>query len=186
MSIMKNRILVDSAELFENLGFKKVTMDRIAKHLRISKKTIYQFYPSRNHLITDYVNLKCSDVNRQLGSSTIIDPVEGLRNIDKVIYDSFSKMNQLVINDLTKYYPKEEIIVQSFKEQIRHQVMSMLEKGKDARLFRSSIDTSILSKLRITEMEYIYNCNHMFTDKHLRKIQYQLFEHFIQGILCPK
>ena len=50
-TIMKDKILEKSTELFLNYGFKSVTMDDIANNLGISKKTIYAYLEhTRTHL----------------------------------------------------------------------------------------------------------------------------------------
>ena len=44
------KILHGSRDLFFKHGIKSITMDEIAKHLNISKKTIYTFYKDKNLL----------------------------------------------------------------------------------------------------------------------------------------
>ena len=48
---MKDTILEKSKELFLRNGFKTVGMDDIAQSLHISKKTIYQYFPSKDNLV---------------------------------------------------------------------------------------------------------------------------------------
>ena len=48
---MKDTILEKSKELFLRNGFKTVGMDDIAQALHISKKTIYQYFPSKDDLV---------------------------------------------------------------------------------------------------------------------------------------
>jgi len=48
---MKDTILEKSKELFLRNGFKTVGMDDIAQSLHISKKTIYQYFPSKDDLV---------------------------------------------------------------------------------------------------------------------------------------
>ena len=48
---MKDTILEKSKELFLRNGFKTVGMDDIAQSLHISKKTIYQYFPSKEDLV---------------------------------------------------------------------------------------------------------------------------------------
>ena len=48
---MKDTILEKSKELFLRNGFKTVGMDDIAQALHISKKTIYQYFPSKEDLV---------------------------------------------------------------------------------------------------------------------------------------
>ena len=49
---MKEKIILKATELFLSIGFKSVTMDELAQSMAISKKTIYQFFNNKNHLIS--------------------------------------------------------------------------------------------------------------------------------------
>src|SRR3546814_2940816 len=48
---VEERILSGAEELFCRYGIKSITMDDIAGHLGISKKTIYQFYKDKKELV---------------------------------------------------------------------------------------------------------------------------------------
>ena len=48
---MKTEILENATQLFLNQGFKSVTMDDIAAHMGISKKTIYANYAHKTELV---------------------------------------------------------------------------------------------------------------------------------------
>ena len=54
----KDRILLGAEELFFKYGIKSVTMDDIAKHLAISKKTIYTFFNDKNELVETLMTVK--------------------------------------------------------------------------------------------------------------------------------
>jgi AcrR family transcriptional regulator len=47
----KNRILETGLEKFRRFGIRRVTMDEIARELRISKKTLYQHFPDKAALV---------------------------------------------------------------------------------------------------------------------------------------
>jgi len=46
----RERILEAAAHRFMELGISKVTLDEIASDLRMSKKTMYKHFPSKEHL----------------------------------------------------------------------------------------------------------------------------------------
>ena len=52
----KEKISNYSQDVFFKSGFYKITMDEIAKGLRISKKTIYKYFPSKKNLLEAIVN----------------------------------------------------------------------------------------------------------------------------------
>ncbi len=59
MSIVQiERIIQGGEELFLKAGIRSVTMDDIARHLGMSKKTIYQFFSDKNELVMALVKKK--------------------------------------------------------------------------------------------------------------------------------
>ena len=53
----KQRILELSNKLFLKHGIRSVSMDDLARHLGVSKKTIYQFYDKKEDLVHDIVQI---------------------------------------------------------------------------------------------------------------------------------
>jgi AcrR family transcriptional regulator len=53
---MKEKILDVAAKLIQQYGLKKFTVDEIASQLKISKKTIYKYFESKDDLIRSYFN----------------------------------------------------------------------------------------------------------------------------------
>ena len=50
-NVTRQRILKAAEELFFKYGIKSITMDDIAKHLAMSKKTIYLFFADKNEVV---------------------------------------------------------------------------------------------------------------------------------------
>jgi AcrR family transcriptional regulator len=61
-----DRIIEGGEELFLTAGIKSVTMDDIAKHLGMSKKTIYQFFKDKNELVIALVKKKLQQDEDQM------------------------------------------------------------------------------------------------------------------------
>ncbi|HRX00424.1 MAG TPA: helix-turn-helix domain-containing protein, partial [Cyclobacteriaceae bacterium] len=47
----KSKILKGATELFLRYGIRSVSMDNIANHLGVSKKTLYQFFKDKNEMV---------------------------------------------------------------------------------------------------------------------------------------
>ena len=54
---MKETILSSVAELFLKYGIRSVSMDDIAHHQGISKKTLYQYFDDKNDLVNQVTRL---------------------------------------------------------------------------------------------------------------------------------
>ena len=93
---MKEKIIIKATELFLSIGFKSVTMDDLAQSMGISKKTIYQFFKNKNHLISLCMktlqkgvvkSFKQISINANICNKTII------ARIWKIIYCAFQTIN---------------------------------------------------------------------------------------------
>src|SRR5579864_5297026 len=96
------RIISGGKELFLKAGIKSVTMDDIAKHLGMSKKTIYQFFKDKNELVTALVKQRLQDdedeMTEMLNKSGNV--IEGMINMMKCSEEIFARANPIVIHDL--------------------------------------------------------------------------------------
>ena len=54
----QERIVNKAHELFLRYGIRSVSMDEIANHLGMSKKTIYQFYADKDALVEDVIDIE--------------------------------------------------------------------------------------------------------------------------------
>lgn len=62
MSDKKNKVIDVARELFTAYGYKRVTMDEIAKKSGVTKKTIYSYFKDKDDLIKYFVLEKIEDI----------------------------------------------------------------------------------------------------------------------------
>lgn len=104
---VRERILTESAQLFFGRGIKSVTMNDVANHIGISKRTLYEVFKDKDQLIRDCMDSILLDSNNRA--------MEHFRKHENVIlgfivmYEenlkNLSQMNRTAIRDLGKYYP---------------------------------------------------------------------------------
>src|SRR6201996_5981475 len=101
------RIIEGGEELFLKAGIKSVTMDDIAKHLGISKKTIYHFFKDKNELVVALVKKKLKEDETQMDDiiARSENVIGGMIDMMKCSEDIFSRINPIVIHDMQKYHP---------------------------------------------------------------------------------
>src|ERR1700744_2620544 len=123
----EERIILGAEELFLSAGIRSVTMDDIAKHLGMSKKTIYQFYRDKNELVTALVKKKLKEDEDQMIDivSKSANVVEEMIDMMKCSEDIFSRINPIVIHDLQKYHAEAWAEFQKFKGET---LVTMLEQ----------------------------------------------------------
>ena len=180
------RIILGGEELFLKAGIKSVTMDDIAKHLGMSKKTIYQFFKDKNELVIALVQKKLKEDENQMedivGKSGNV--IEGMINMMKCSEDIFSRINPIVIHDLQKYHPDAWKQFQNFKSGvIVHTLEQLLTKGIEQGYIRPDIDVKIISRMRMIQVEMGFNTEIFpHSEFNIWKVQQQFHEHFNYGI----
>jgi AcrR family transcriptional regulator len=144
--LKREDIIAYAIELFRKRGIRDVTIDEISKHFRISKKTFYQFFPTKEDLVSEAVLTvmaqKRNDAEKSLKDK---NPVEILDMIPKLINDyRFSDPGvEIIDRDLSKYYPNVMSKV-SFKydKSIMDQLREFIRSGCEMGFFRTDMDES--------------------------------------------
>lgn len=186
----KHRILHGAQELFFKYGIKSVTMDDIAKHLGISKKTIYQFYSDKDDIVHSLmeVKLKEDEVEFRADAEKAQNIIEEVFLHTKRLNHIFSNINPNIFYDLQKFHPKSWALFKTFKEKCIQQIVeTALEKGKEQGLVRKEINTKIIAKLRMEEIEMGFNPVLFPPDKYkMAEVQVTFIEHFLYGVCTLK
>src|ERR1700761_4151818 len=188
--IQIERIIEGGEELFLKAGIKSVTMDDIAKHLGISKKTIYHFFKDKNELVIALVKKKLWEDEEQMcaiieQSSNVI---EEMINMMKCSEEIFSRINPIVIHDMQKYHPDAWKQFQKFKSEVLvGKLEELFSKGIKQGYIRPEIDVKILAKMRVAQFELGFDPS-VFPVAEFSpwKVQYQFLEHFNYGICTLK
>ena len=142
---MKEEIVKRALNDFMQYGFKTFTMDDLASKMGISKKTLYEHFPSKNDLVEavlDYaLDMSCKDVEAFVqGDGSVIENV--YRN-QKKVKEIFNINSDRPIWELQKYYSKtyERMEIEFAKSDARF-IDKLLEKGWKEGLFREDINVN--------------------------------------------
>ncbi len=184
------RIIEGGEELFLTAGIKSVTMDDIARHLGMSKKTIYQFFKDKNELVIALVKKKLQDDEAQMSEiiSKSANVIEEMINMMKCSEDIFSRINPIVVHDMQKYHPDAWKQFQNFKADVLiHTLEELLTKGIKQGYIRPDIDVKILARMRVSQVEMGFNASIFpVAEFSAWKVQYQFLEHFNYGVCTLK
>jgi hypothetical protein len=120
-----------------------------------------------------------------LESENVITEVFGLM---KHMSQMFSKLNPNVFYDLQKYHPEAWKLFNEFKEEcMETMVENAIKKGVKEGLVRADINTKIIARLRMEEIQLGFNANVFPPDKYkIVDIQLELLDHFLHGICTLK
>ena len=184
------RILDGAHELFLRFGMKSVSMDDIAKHLGISKKTIYQAFEDKNQLVEAIANKEMHETQLMINEIAVVskNAIEEIIHTMQFMGKQFSRMNPNMIYDMQKYHPKAWLIFKAFKENFIMQIIvKNLEKGKAEGYYRKDISNKIMARLRLEQVEMAMNPSIFPPDQfNIVELHLQMIDHFMHGICTLK
>jgi TetR/AcrR family transcriptional regulator, cholesterol catabolism regulator len=187
---VKERILAGAAELFMRYGCKSVTMDDIARHLAVSKKTLYQFYKDKDEIITTFARneFACEKDCMQGITAEAENAIDEVMRISRHIRQTFSKMNPALLYEMQKYHVEAWQVYADFRESaVSDHIRGNLERGIREELYRDTIDVEILTRLRLELIQLAFDPR-VFPPAQfsLVEIQMQTMDMFIRGIATAK
>ena len=147
---MKRDIIVSASSLFLQYGYKAVTMDDIAEHMHISKKTIYVYYSDKTSLVRSAVFHVFEEVKNKIITvqSSFENPIIALYEIKKIAVEVLGKKDKSPQYQLQKYYPSIYIEIRKKELSALGETFKMnLKKGMESGLFRTSIDTEFITRI---------------------------------------
>ena len=187
---IKEKILKGAEELFMKYGVRSISMDDIARHLAVSKKTLYQHFADREDIVT----LTCqSHLEKSTAEFTAIkkqakNAIEELASISTCLKKNFEGMNPSLLFDLQKYHPKAWGAWVNHKNKfIRESVVSNLKQGIEEGYFRTEINPDIIGTMRLELMQLAFD-ESVFPKERFRlaDVQIALFDHFVHGLVTEK
>ncbi|MCX6252520.1 MAG: TetR/AcrR family transcriptional regulator [Bacteroidetes bacterium] len=178
------------SKLYQRYGIKSVTMDDVARHLCISKKTLYEHFKDKEDLVS---RVLLQEYEKRGGYYTQIEKrnlnaVEELLEVYKLIHTMFMDYNPSMEYDIRKYYPD---LHTRFREIRRKRIFESayrnLNKGKKEGLYRKDINSKVIAKLHVFRVENMFE-NDLFSIEEITslKVFHQLFFYHLHGILSEK
>lgn len=186
----EERILEAASELFFRHGIKSITMDEIASHLGMSKRTIYDSYDDKDAIVEALTNHELADQENEFQEirKNSRNSIDEIMRAMGCIRKTFGKINQSVFYDLQKFHPAAWKHFREFKEKKMQLFFEEnLKRGIRQELYRKDLNIKILAKFRIEEVEMGFNSLIFPPSKFdLPEVQLVLLDHFLHGIVTLK
>ena len=143
----KEEVINAARDLFTKYGYKKVSMDEIAKEANVTKKTIYSYFSDKEAMFKYFASEELQSMKEKIendvnSSTSFIDKVSKIlyesllfrKNSDliKTIIKEISKNNTAECISFLKFYDDE--IVSYIEEKIRQEIQNKTIKKCDAHL----------------------------------------------------
>jgi AcrR family transcriptional regulator len=189
-SEVKSKILKGAEDLFTKYGVRSISMDDIARHLSVSKKTLYQHFSDKEDIVT----MACkAHLGRHTGEFEAIsrsakNAIDELARISVVLKQMTEDLNPSLLFDLQKYHPRAWGEWVSHKNNfIRSSVVRNLKQGIEEGYFRPEIDPEIIACVRLELVQIPFD-EQIFPPQKFRltEVQMQIFDHFVYGLVTDK
>jgi len=187
---IKDKILKGAEDLFMKYGVRSISMDDIARHLSVSKKTLYQHFADKEDIVTmtcqAHLDRNSQEFTSIQGNSR--NAIEELASISSCLKRSMEDMNPSLLFDLQKYHPRAWAVWLKHKHQfIRESVVRNLKQGIEEGYFRPEIHPEILAAMRLELVQLAFDENVFPREKfRLADVQMAIFDHFVHGIVTEK
>ncbi|MCU0471741.1 MAG: TetR/AcrR family transcriptional regulator [Bacteroidales bacterium] len=92
---IRKKIIITAGEIFSHYGFKKTTMDEIAKALKMGKSSIYYYFQGKEQIFEAVVLNEANILRNELTTSikSVDSPIEKMRNYVFVRMKAFEKLS---------------------------------------------------------------------------------------------
>lgn len=186
----ETELLEKSGELFKRYGIKSLTMNDIAKELKISKKTLYKYVKDKNDLVIRSMTIVLGKQEcefKAINESTE-DPIEELWQITQKASEHLNSIHPSVIFDIQKFHPKAWEQFEGHKTtHIYLSVVDNLERGKKKGMYRNEIRSEIIAKLFVARFDTLFNpAIFPHAEFSLAEVNKEMMNYHLHGILTSE
>jgi len=146
---IKERIIEEAAKLFKVYGIKSVTMDSLASHLGISKRTIYEIFSDKDELLSSVLEWMADKQKEMItrileGSESAIHAIFRLLENSR---DHFQDMSPAFQADLKKYHFQIMLNKTKLSDMPDYKAsVQIIERGIMENLFRKDINPDLVNR----------------------------------------
>jgi AcrR family transcriptional regulator len=156
----ESRILEAAADRFMNAGLYKVTMDEIASDLRMSKKTVYKYFPSKEVLLKAIVHALMKKIEGEMQEIVASDKPfeEKLTSILTLVGKVMRRISRPFMTDIQRFAPGLWKEIEIFRrERVFSKIQQMVRQAKKEGVFREDLDADLFFLVMTTALQGIMN-----------------------------
>ena len=189
-------IIKEADKRFRKYGIRAVTMDDIAHGIHISKRTIYEAFPTKGEVLVGVLSNLIEERNEYLQefSSQTDNVMDVLCEVLRLQIEFAAKTTSAFFTDLRKY-PKVEKMLREYNTKQREKALDFYKKGVSQGYFRKDIDYVIFNRIMVglihvlratkefkdlTYQQIFVNCQSIIIRGICTKKGIERFEHFMK------
>ncbi len=146
--MVKDRIIQRAKELFLKFNYSRVTVDEISNDLGISKKTLYKYFPSKEKLLFQVLNMMFKTIEKEV--MDIVDNkdkeyLDRLIDIMAFMGEKTTLFQSPLVKEIQKRFPDLWAEINRFrKDKIRIYMGKILQEGIWKGVFREDTNIDLL------------------------------------------
>jgi TetR/AcrR family transcriptional regulator, cholesterol catabolism regulator len=184
------KILTDVTKVFMQFGIKSVNMDDLARHLSISKKTLYLHFTDKEDLVRKAVAAHCTREDQEVQNICLkgLNAIDEMLEIMQMVISILKNIHPSVQYDLQKYHPDVYKAMKDNRDRAVFDCMMLnTKKGQREGYYRKDFNAEVINKVYIGRMDLIFDQSifpyEQFTLTDLYK---EIFSYHIRGIASEK
>jgi len=183
---VRDRIIEGAAQLFKTYGIKVVTMDSLARHLGISKRTIYEVFSDKDELLISVFQLM-AEKQKALVSRILDESENAIYAIFRLLErkrDHFQDMSPAFKSDIKKYRTVFMLrMTNSSKMPDYSNNLQVIVRGIREKLFRKDINPDIVNRCLASLGESIMDFElYPFEEFSRREVVKNILLNYMKGI----
>lgn len=184
------KIVEGATKVFMQYGIKSVNMDDVAKHLGVSKKTLYVYVKDKEELVRKAFDMFCTIEDCQIAEivSKKLPAIEESFEIMKWVLSILQNLHPSVVFDMEKYHPDVyNDMMQNRHKMIFSCMVDNMKKGQKEGMYRKDFDPEIVARLYMAHMEGMLNPRIMpFGLFNLSDVYKTSYRYHLHGIISLK
>lgn len=155
---LKEELLANISDLFLTYGLRSTSMDDICTHLKISKKTLYQIFENKDHVVEQVMFYRLEKIRKETNEESISkkNPVRFLYSIKKHIIEDLNSRLPANYFDVKKYHPEVDKRIREAERKFIYSILSsVLRQGVEQGFFRKEADMEVQMYLFEKQMSFL-------------------------------
>jgi AcrR family transcriptional regulator len=186
----KQIIQAKSFELFKKYGIRSITMDEIAVHCGMSKKTLYQVFADKDSLVHTMIDEHIAEAERscKCAQSNAENAIQEIFVSMDWVHQMFDGVNPVLLFDLRKYHAAAFQKLEKHKTTFLYDIFkSNFERGIAEGLYRPEIKIDVLVPLRIHTLTLVFENDLFPSQKYtLFDMDWEITLHDLYGVATLK
>lgn len=162
---MKEKILNVVAQLINQYGLKKFTVDEVAAVLHISKKTIYQYFSGKDDMVHEYFSANIKSDKQNMNKA--MQEADGFRNklYALVHTNRCYGLPIFVMGEAKLFYPEEWAEIEALRKYKLDALNELLKCAKKDGILKSNVHFGVLTAMLERSSDIILDTDFLLENK---------------------